>query len=90
MGQRNLQCVGFEKHEIRWQKLTQKIAFTESSPNTTTVDTLLAACRRVRDAGYKKIDAFTPFPVHGIDKALGIKPTHLPWIALGGRFDGHC
>jgi mono/diheme cytochrome c family protein len=36
----------------------------------------------VRDAGYKKTDAFTPFPVHGIDKALGIKPTHLPWIVL--------
>ena len=46
------------------------------------VDTLLAACRRVRDAGYLKTDAFTPFPVHGIDKALGIKPTVLPWIAL--------
>jgi hypothetical protein len=46
------------------------------------VDTLLAACRRVRDAGYTKTDAFTPFPVHGIDKALGIKPTGLPWIAL--------
>ena len=48
----------------------------------TTVDSLLAACRRVRDAGYIKTDAFTPFPVHGIDKALGIKPTILPWICL--------
>lgn len=46
------------------------------------VDSLLNACRRVRDAGYKKTDAFTPFPVHGIDEALGIKPTHLPWIVL--------
>jgi len=46
------------------------------------VDSLLAACRRVRDAGYTKADAFTPFPVHGIDTALGIKPTVLPWIAL--------
>ncbi len=48
----------------------------------TDVDSLMAACRRVRDAGYTKADAFTPFPVHGIDKALGIKPTVLPWIAL--------
>lgn len=48
----------------------------------TSVDSLLAACRRVRDAGYKKTDAFTPFAVHGIDKALGIKPTVLPWIVL--------
>ncbi len=29
------------------------------------VDALLDACRRVRDAGYKKTDAFTPFPVPG-------------------------
>jgi mono/diheme cytochrome c family protein len=49
----------------------------------TSVDTLLDACRRVRDAGYKKTDAFAPFAVHGIDKALGIKPTVLPWIVLG-------
>lgn len=52
------------------------------------VDPLLAACRRVRDAGYVKTDAFTPFPVHGIDKALGIKPTALPWIALGCGLTG--
>jgi mono/diheme cytochrome c family protein len=54
------------------------------------VPTLLAACRRVRDAGYTKTDAFTPFPVHGIDTALGIKPTVLPWIALGGGLSGTC
>ncbi len=53
-----------------------------------TVDSLLTASRRIRDAGYKKIDAFTPFPVHGIDEALGIKPTVLPWIALCGGLTG--
>ena len=52
------------------------------------VDTLLAACRRVRDAGYTKTDAYTPFAVHGIEKALGIKPTQLPWIALAGGLSG--
>ena len=52
------------------------------------VETLLPACRRIRDAGYIKTDAFTPFAVHGIDKALGIKPTVLPWIALGGGLTG--
>ena len=49
----------------------------------TSVDSLLNACRRVRDAGYKKTDAFAPFAVHGIEKALGIKPTVLPWIVFG-------
>lgn len=54
----------------------------------TSVDTLLDACRRVRDAGYTKTDAYTPFPVHGIDKALGIKPTILPWIVLACGLTG--
>ncbi|MEM1227514.1 MAG: quinol:electron acceptor oxidoreductase subunit ActD [Planctomycetota bacterium] len=52
------------------------------------VDSLLAACRKVRDAGYTKADAFTPFPVHHIDEALGIKPTVLPWIALAAGLTG--
>ena len=52
------------------------------------VDTLLAACRRVRDAGYTKTDAYTPFAVHGIEKALGIKPTILPWIVLACGLTG--
>lgn len=56
----------------------------------TTVDSLLAACRRIRDAGYTKTDAYTPFPVHGIDKALGIKPTVLPWICLIAGATGTC
>ena len=54
----------------------------------TTVDSLLKACRRIRDAGYTKTDAFAPFPVHGIDTALGIKPTKLPWIVLACGLTG--
>ncbi len=49
---------------------------------------LLAAARKVRDSGYTKTDAFTPFPVHGIDEALGIKPTVLPFIVLCAGFTG--
>ncbi|PQO42000.1 quinol:electron acceptor oxidoreductase subunit ActD [Blastopirellula marina] len=45
-------------------------------------DALLAACEKVRKAGYTKTDAYTPFPLHGIDEALGIRPTILPWIVL--------
>ena len=52
------------------------------------VDRLIPACRRIRDAGYTKTDAYTPFPVHGIDKALGIKSTVLPWISLGCGLTG--
>ncbi len=49
---------------------------------------LLKAARKVRDSGYTKTDAFTPFPVHGIDEALGIKPTVLPFIVLCAGFTG--
>ncbi len=52
------------------------------------VDTLLAACSKVRDAGYTKWDALTPFPVHGIDEAMGIRPTILPWLTLGAGLSG--
>lgn len=49
---------------------------------------LLHAAEKVRDAGYTKTDAFTPFPVHGIDHALGIKPTILPFIVLCAGLTG--
>ena len=46
------------------------------------VDDIVGAANAAREAGYKKIDAHSPFPVHGIDDALGIKPTILPWLVL--------
>jgi mono/diheme cytochrome c family protein len=45
-------------------------------------DELLSACEHVRDAGYKDFDSYTPFPVHGIDDAMGIKRTKLPFFVL--------
>ena len=38
---------------------------------------ILVAATKMRDAGYKKFDAITPFPVHGLDKALGLKKTRI-------------
>jgi hypothetical protein len=49
---------------------------------------LLHAAEKVRDAGFKKWDCCTPFPVHGLDKAMGMKSTILPWIVLGGGLTG--
>ena len=46
------------------------------------------ACELVRDAGYTKWDAHTPFPVHGLDKAMGLKATPLPWIVLAMGLTG--
>ncbi|MFZ5444595.1 MAG: DUF3341 domain-containing protein [Myxococcota bacterium] len=46
------------------------------------------ACEQVRDAGYEKWDACTPFPVHGLDKAMGAKPSKLPWVVLVAGLTG--
>jgi mono/diheme cytochrome c family protein len=49
---------------------------------------LVEAARKVRDAGYQDFDCYSPFPVHGIDPAMGIKRTILPLIIFGGGFSG--
>lgn len=49
---------------------------------------LYHACEELRDAGYKHFDAHTPFPVHGLEKAMGLPASKLPWIVLGGAFTG--
>lgn len=46
--------------------------------------TFMAATERVRDAGYRRWDTHTPFPVHGLNDAMGLSPTRLPWWVLGG------
>jgi len=50
--------------------------------------TLLHACEEMRDAGVKKMDAYTPFPIHGIEKAIGIPRTVLPFIVLAVGISG--
>jgi len=49
---------------------------------------LFHACEKLRDKGYLHFDAQTPFPVHGLEKAMGLKPTKLPWLSLLGGFTG--
>jgi hypothetical protein len=49
---------------------------------------LVDAARQVRDAGYTKTDAFSPFPLHEIDEALGIRRSILPFLVFGGGITG--
>jgi Ni/Fe-hydrogenase subunit HybB-like protein len=43
---------------------------------------LYHACEQVRDAGFTRWDAHSPFPVHGLEKAMGLRRSMLPWIVL--------
>ncbi len=49
---------------------------------------LVSAAERVRDAGYKNWDAHTPFPVHGLNDAMGLRPTRLPFLVFGAGATG--
>lgn len=46
------------------------------------------AAGKVRDAGYRWWDCCTPFPVHGLDRAMGVKPTILPILVFLGGLTG--
>jgi hypothetical protein len=45
-------------------------------------EAVLHAAEKVRDAGYKKWDVHTPYPIHGMDAAMGMGDSRLGWIVL--------
>jgi hypothetical protein len=47
------------------------------------------AAEKVRDGGFRKWDVFTPFPVHGMDKAMGIKNSKVGWFSFIGGVTGY-
>jgi hypothetical protein len=52
---------------------------------------VLRAAEKVRDAGFRRWDVFSPFPVHGLDKVMGFRNSLVGWFALifgGGAFIG--
>ena len=53
-----------------------------------TTTEIVEAAEKVRDAGYTKTDAFSPFPIHEMDEALGIKRSILPYLVFGGAIVG--
>jgi hypothetical protein len=52
------------------------------------VDAVVDGARKVRAEGYKIWDVHSPFPIHGMDAVIGIRPTILPWLVLGGGLCG--
>lgn len=54
--------------------------------NTSSV---LHAAEKVRNAGFRKWDVYTPFPIHGMDKAMGMKNSKVGWFAFLGGVTGY-
>ena len=49
---------------------------------------LVHAVEEARRQGYSRIDTFTPFPVHGMDGAMGLSPSKLGYLVIGGGITG--
>jgi hypothetical protein len=51
-------------------------------------DALLKAAQRTYDEGYRRMDAYSPFPIHGLAEAVGYRHRILPWLVLAGGILG--
>ncbi len=49
---------------------------------------IMNAARKVREAGFKQWDVVTPFPVHGLDPAMGLKRSLVPRFTIIGGITG--
>src|ERR1051326_1198028 len=50
---------------------------------------VLHAAQKVRDAGFRRWDVYTPFPVHGMDSAMGLKNSKVGWFSFIGGVSGY-
>jgi len=66
------------------RKLEGVVGFFESS------HVLIEAMRKVKGQNYESFDAFTPFPVHGLDDAQGLKRSKLPYVTFTFGLLGTC
>lgn len=51
-------------------------------------DALLAAARKAREAGYRRMDGYSPMPIDGLAELVGQKRQEVPWLMLGGGIAG--
>jgi hypothetical protein len=53
-------------------------------------EALLDGATKMREGGYAQLDTHTPYPIHGIEEALGLKRPKIPLIVLCGAIAGAC
>src|SRR5258708_3121466 len=51
-------------------------------------ESLLAAVHEARECNLRIHDVYTPYPIHGLDEAMGIRRSRLPWVTLLGGLAG--
>jgi hypothetical protein len=51
-------------------------------------DQLIEAANIAREAGYRNMDAYSPFPIHGLAEAIGFEDGRMPWFAFFGGMTG--
>src|SRR3954469_4276344 len=51
-------------------------------------EVLVDAMHKVRDANYQHFDSFTPYPVHGLEHAQGLKRSPLPFVTFAAGLAG--
>lgn len=49
---------------------------------------IVGATNAAREHGYEIVDAYTPYAVHGLDKAMGVRPTRIAWLCLAFGLTG--
>lgn len=50
---------------------------------------LMHAAEKVRDTGFRRWDVFSPFPIHGMNQAMGLKNSKVGWFAFLGGVTGY-
>lgn len=51
-------------------------------------DHLMYAAEQARDADFEIYDAYSPFPIHGMDDAMGLERSWIPWVTFGAGVAG--
>ena len=50
---------------------------------------LIHAAEKIRDGGFRRWDVFSPFPIHGMNQAMGLKNSKVGWFAFIGGCTGY-
>ena len=84
------------KNKLRSAKATMSIYESDSDDNYgllaefSNPGTLMHAAEATHKAGYSHFDTHSPFPIHGMDKAMGLGNSRVGWVCVMGGITGAC